>query len=140
MLPIKPYFLRAVYDWINDSNLTPYILVNAEAVGVSVPQEHVQNGQIVFNISQDACRNISVTKQQISFEASFSGVVMYIKCPIESIKAIYSYETGRGMLFDEDEDESSDGGGQEAMINISDSQQKTNGNLAKKKPKLSIVK
>ncbi len=25
----KPYFIRAIYDWIVDNDFTPYILVNA---------------------------------------------------------------------------------------------------------------
>ena len=37
----RPYLIRAIYDWIVDNDLTPYLLVNAEFVGVEVPQEHV---------------------------------------------------------------------------------------------------
>ena len=33
--PKRPYLLRALYDWIVDSELTPYVLVNANADGVS---------------------------------------------------------------------------------------------------------
>ena len=27
----RPYLLRAIYDWISDNGLTPYILVDAAA-------------------------------------------------------------------------------------------------------------
>ena len=37
----RPYFIRAMYDWIVDNDLTPYILVNAMYPGVEVPQEYV---------------------------------------------------------------------------------------------------
>ena len=33
----RPYLLRAMYDWISDNGLTPYILVDATAPGVDVP-------------------------------------------------------------------------------------------------------
>ena len=51
MKPRRPYLLRALYDWIVDSGETPNILVDAEMYGVVVPQEYVQDGQIVLNIS-----------------------------------------------------------------------------------------
>ena len=37
----RPYLIRAMYDWIVDNELTPYLLVDAEYPGVEVPQEHV---------------------------------------------------------------------------------------------------
>ena len=33
----RPYLLRALYEWINDNNLTPYILVDANQPDVMVP-------------------------------------------------------------------------------------------------------
>ena len=51
MKPRRPYLLRALYDWIVDSGEIPNILVDAEIDGVVVPQEHVQDGQIVLNLS-----------------------------------------------------------------------------------------
>ena len=35
----RPYLLRAMYDWISDNGLTPYILVDAAAPGVRRAQE-----------------------------------------------------------------------------------------------------
>ncbi len=40
----KPYLIRAMYDWIVDNDLTPYLLVNADYPQVEVPQEYVQSG------------------------------------------------------------------------------------------------
>ena len=37
----RPYLIRALYEWINDNQLTPYLLVNANEQGVSVPQNSV---------------------------------------------------------------------------------------------------
>jgi stringent starvation protein B len=40
----RPYIVRALYDWIIENDCTPYILVNAFADDVEVPQEHVKDG------------------------------------------------------------------------------------------------
>ncbi len=37
----RPYLMRAMYEWIVDNNLTPYLLVNAGEPDVQVPVEHV---------------------------------------------------------------------------------------------------
>ena len=43
----RPYLLRALYEWINDNNLTPYILVDAKQPGVQVPASTVKDGKVV---------------------------------------------------------------------------------------------
>ena len=50
----RPYLLRALYDWIVDSEEVPYVLVDATAEGVEVPLDHVQDGQIVLNMGPNA--------------------------------------------------------------------------------------
>ena len=50
----RPYLLRAFYDWIVDNKCTPYLVVDATYPAVKVPQQFVQNGQIVLNISPGA--------------------------------------------------------------------------------------
>ena len=37
MLPRKPYFLRAMHQWIVDSGSTPYIVVDVNVEGVEIP-------------------------------------------------------------------------------------------------------
>ena len=51
MKPRRPYLLRALYEWILDSDEVPNILVDTEVAGVIVPTEYVQDGQIVLNLS-----------------------------------------------------------------------------------------
>ena len=33
----RPYLLRALYQWIEDNQMTPYLLVDASREGVQVP-------------------------------------------------------------------------------------------------------
>jgi stringent starvation protein B len=100
----KPYFIRAIYDWVVDNDLTPYLLVNAEHPDVEVPQEHVNDGRIVLNISPAACRGLHLENDRIVFTARFSGQVTQIFVNPAAVLAIYAKENGRGMEFGEEYD------------------------------------
>ncbi|WP_084758888.1 ClpXP protease specificity-enhancing factor [Legionella adelaidensis] len=100
----KPYLIRAIYDWIVDNALTPYLLVNAEAPGVQVPQEYVNGGKIVLNISPQACRGLHLENDRILFTARFSGIATQIFLTPYSVIAIYAKENGRGMEFPYEEE------------------------------------
>ncbi|MFC3908791.1 ClpXP protease specificity-enhancing factor [Legionella dresdenensis] len=101
----KPYLIRAIYDWVVDNNMTPYILVNAEYPGVQVPQEHVHGGKIVLNISPLACRGLHLENDRIVFTARFSGIVIQIFVVPAAVLAIYAKENGRGMEFGDEYNE-----------------------------------
>lgn len=98
----RPYLLRAFYDWIVDSQLTPYLVINSEIKGVEVPQQFVEEGQIILNISPSAIRSLSLANTHVAFSAQFSGVSYSIYAPINAINAIYAKENGRGMVFSDD--------------------------------------
>ena len=66
----RPYLIRALYDWIVDNGLTPYLLVNAERSNVQVPEEHVHEGRIVLNINPMAVRNMQLGNELIEFPPS----------------------------------------------------------------------
>jgi stringent starvation protein B len=104
----RPYLLRAIYEWIVDNNLTPYLLVDAEHPHVVVPLEHVNNGKIVLNIAPAAVQNLDLAGEEVSFNARFSGKPMRVCVPVSSALAIYARENGRGMVFSEDEDHTPD--------------------------------
>lgn len=99
----KPYLIRAVYDWIVDNGLTPYILVQAECLGVQVPQKHVLEGKIVLNISPSATRGLLLENDRIVFTARFSGKTEQIYVPPGAVLEIYAKENGRGIAFEIEE-------------------------------------
>lgn len=107
MTSTRPYLIRAFYDWIVDNDCTPHIVVNAGGPNVDVPQEFVDGGQIVLNISMAAVQGLKLGDQAIEFQARFAGTVRHIYTPIPSILAIYAKENGRGMVFAEEEPEPS---------------------------------
>ncbi len=95
----KSYLIRAIYDWIIDNNCTPYLLVNADYPGVQVPLVYVNDGQIILNISLQACRGLHLDNEKILFTACFSGKTEQIFLPPAAVLAIYANENGRGMEF-----------------------------------------
>ncbi len=102
MISNKPYLIRALYEWIADSGLTPYILVNAAFPGCHVPEAHVTNGRIIFNIAFDVVKGLVLGNESIEFTARFSGVPKSIYVPIAAVGAIYAKENGEGMAFPEE--------------------------------------
>jgi stringent starvation protein B len=108
MTSSKPYLINALYQWIADNEMSPYLLVDANFTGVMVPEEYVRHGEIILNISEGACKNLNIETAAVTFVASFSGIVYDIVLPMEAILAIYSHENGKGMSFtDEIHDEGS---------------------------------
>jgi stringent starvation protein B len=99
MISKKKYLLQAYYEWIRDSELTPYLLVNAEYPQVHVPAQYVRDGQIVLDISSVACRELSIEHEAVKFSARFAGQLWQICLPLASILAIYAKENSQGMTF-----------------------------------------
>lgn len=88
MTPNRPYLLRAFFDWLLDNQLTPHLVVDATYFGVEVPQQFVQNGQIVLNISPNAVGQFNMGMADVSFSARFGGVPFQVYIPMGAIFAI----------------------------------------------------
>lgn len=99
----RPYLLRALYDWICDNQLTPYVLVDATGDDLNIPHDFVEDGKIVLNISPSAVRDLDLSNDYINFKARFSGKSMNVYFPNHAVQAIYAKENGRGMVFPEEE-------------------------------------
>jgi stringent starvation protein B len=95
----RPYLLRAMHEWISDSNCTPHIVVDAGVTGVEVPRQFVQDGKIVLNVSWTATAQMHIGNDEISFNGRFGCSSMHVRVPVEAVLAIYARETGQGMIF-----------------------------------------
>ncbi|MEM8593555.1 MAG: ClpXP protease specificity-enhancing factor [Pseudomonadota bacterium] len=137
MVSNQPYLLRAFYDWIVDSACTPHVLVDATLTGVSVPQEHVQDGQIVLNISPMSVEALNLGNEWITFFARFSGQRTYIEVPVHSIRGIYAKENGEGASFQTSFDAEVDNSYVTSPSSPSD---KDDSRKPRKKPTLTVVK
>lgn len=99
----RPYLIRALYEWLVDNDLTPYLLVDANRDSVHVPSRYVEEGRIVLNVSPSAVRDLTLGNELIAFEARFGGSAFAISLPPDAVLGVYARENGKGMLFpDED--------------------------------------
>lgn len=104
MTSSRPYLVRAFNEWIIDNEMTPYVVINATIPGVRVPKQYIENGRIILNISPFATQALIIDNTKIEFKASFGGVLQQVIAPIKAIEAIYAKETGKGMIFSEDDE------------------------------------
>ena len=61
--------------------------------------EFVKNDEIVLNLSLEACHQLAIENDWISFQARFGGVPRKILVPVSHVLAIYAKENGQGMSF-----------------------------------------
>ncbi|PCH61214.1 MAG: ClpXP protease specificity-enhancing factor [Gammaproteobacteria bacterium] len=104
MTSSRPYLIRALYEWISENDLTPYVLVDAQAPSTVVPKDYVENGKIVLNIGGSSVQGLTLGNDVVEFSARFSGQSMQINVPVSAILAIYARENGQGMVFNEEGD------------------------------------
>ena len=94
----KPYLIRALHQWCTDFGFTPFMAVFVDS-SVEVPMEFVKNDEIVLNLSLEACHQLNLDNDWISFQARFGGVPRKIMVPVSHVLAIYARENGQGMSF-----------------------------------------
>lgn len=103
LTPTRPYLARAIYEWICDNNLTPHLLVDATQPNSLLPEQYIQDGQIVLNIAPHAVHQFNMINETITFSARFGGVSRDIYVPFNAVIGIYARENGQGLFFDPNE-------------------------------------
>jgi stringent starvation protein B len=98
----RPYLLRALYEWILDNDMTPYLLVDANASENEVPEQYIEDKKILLNLHPAAVKDLELANERISFNARFGGCSHHISVETGSILAIYAKENGMGMIFQEE--------------------------------------
>jgi len=96
----RPYLLKALYSWIVDNQMTPYLLVKANLPQVQVPQQYVQEGKIILNVAPLAVKDLTIDPIAVKFSARFNNIVQQVYVPMAAVLGIYIKENGRGMFFD----------------------------------------
>ena len=97
----KPYLIRAIYEWCQDSDFTPHLAANVDDNTV-VPMQYVQNSQIVLNIASSAALNLLIDNDWVTFKATFGGTAYDIAIPVANVLAIFAKENGQGMQFEQE--------------------------------------
>ncbi len=98
MNSIKPYLIRSTYDWCIDNDFTPFLLVE-DYSEFDIPSKDIKNGEIIFNISARAVRDLMINNDIVCFAARFNGVSKEIKIPVNTIKGIFAKEVNQGIEF-----------------------------------------
>lgn len=102
---IKSYLVQAIWNWCNDCGLSPYIIVDVDD-NCTVPMEFVQDGRIVFDISDEATHNLAFEDKAIRFEARFGEKAMQCFVPYRNIVGMFpEEEPNKGMMFSPDSNE-----------------------------------
>lgn len=151
MTPSRPYFFKAVLDWLIDNQCTPFLVVDATVAGVQVPTEFIEDGQITLNINPSAIANFEADDDLISFNARFSGQPHLVLVPMAAVLGLFAKENGQGMAFpaepayevDEKHSEASSDLGLVAERDDAlelEQKKSTDAAAQKKRPHLSVVK
>jgi stringent starvation protein B len=95
---LRTYVIEAVYDWIVDHELTPYILVNTDYEDVAFPEQYVDDdGKVLLNISPEAIDAFQCHNNQILFNTAFDGKLTLVNIPVKSVLELYSKEDSQGL-------------------------------------------
>ncbi len=98
MTSSRPYLLRGLFEWILDNHLTPYVLINALDPDVSVPQDFINDGRIILNITPGVVSDLEMTNELIRCQARFGGIPQHIYAPIKALMAIYAKKMVAGWF------------------------------------------
>jgi len=95
---LKPYLVRAVYEWCLDNGDTPHVMVRASksTVPAGIGDEA---GIAVLNIGPAAVRNLKIDNDRIAFTARFKGSVFDVLLHYEDVLVVFGKETGQKVSF-----------------------------------------
>ena len=95
---LKPYILRATYQWCLDFSFSPCIQAIV-CPNTRVPRDYVESGMIILNISPIATHKLDLTNKDISFTGRFAGSAMEIWVPVKNVLAIFQKKLGKVLLL-----------------------------------------
>lgn len=95
---LKPYMIRAIYEWCVDNNQSPHITVMDE--DGAIPASCIKDGFFTLNISPAAAQELKIGNKHIEMFVRFDGVGQAVKIRVARVTAIYSAESpGVGFMF-----------------------------------------
>lgn len=133
----KPYLIRAIYEWCCEFGYTPMLFVSVDIKkSNNLPKENIKDDEIIFNVNQNAVRNLNIGNDIISFSARFNGVVKEISFPTETVSGIFAREINQGIAFPEVSSENKEIN--EAVESVEDTSSMTLATESSKKGKVSL--
>lgn len=96
---IKPYILRAYYDWIVDNNEVPIIRVVREFTPKTVWPEGLDPVAVNLDIGTEACKIVRIDNDHALIVTLFGGSSVTLNISVGAIMAIFSQEGTRGTVL-----------------------------------------
>lgn len=97
--PKRPYFIRAMHEWLTDNGFTPYLMIDASHPQLLAPTEYAQDGRLILAISYQATNNLLIANDGLSFQSRFKGDSKDIWVPIQAVIALYAKENQNEIMF-----------------------------------------
>ncbi len=95
MFSRRPYLLRAIYEWLVDNQLTPYVMIDATSPHVSVPERFVEDGKIILNIDDRAdFREIGIAVLEEHDPGTEVGPLIVVQDFGRPLDDLYGFVTG----------------------------------------------
>ena len=73
MKDIRPYLIRAMVEWIEDSGNTPHFIVDCAVPGTDMAAEYATDGKLVLNVSANATATCASATKSTWTAASAAG-------------------------------------------------------------------
>lgn len=99
LTPKHGYLLRAFHDWLEDNDLTPYLMIDANCPDLVAPTQYAQDGRLVLCISYDATKDLRIANDGLSFSARFGGVSQNVWVPMNAVLALYAKELPEQIIM-----------------------------------------
>ena len=98
----KPYLLRALYEWMADNHLTPYVVIaepTAKGHVSGVPAHLLTQETLTLNISPTATKDLHISNEMLQFHTRFGGQSHQVWIAVAAIVAIFDRDSQQGMSF-----------------------------------------
>lgn len=95
---IKPYLIRAVYEWCVANSMTPYLTAISRQCH-NLPSNLTTDRNVVLNIDPSATDKLIINDEFVQFSARFNGLSKKITIPIDAVESIFSKELRHGLSF-----------------------------------------
>lgn len=92
MTSCQPYILRAVRQWIEDNQMTPFITVGVESFDKHIAKQYAEEGIVTLNISSQATKDLDINEDGLYFKTRFGSVEAPVAIPISAVITIYAEE------------------------------------------------
>ena len=99
MTSCQPYILKAIYQWIIDNEMTPFVTIDAEYLDSKISKEHAEKGIVTLNISATAVKDLNIDDNGISFRSRLGTQEVLIDVQIEAVISIYAREDSGSMVI-----------------------------------------